>query len=63
MSTGETLDQLILGAGVDEEHLRIISPMPKNHKANVEIIREELAHDGPSVIIARRTCLEAIKRA
>ncbi len=63
MSTGETLDQIILGAGIEEQHLRIISPTPRNHDSNVEIIREELAYDGPSVIIARRTCLEAIKRA
>jgi indolepyruvate ferredoxin oxidoreductase alpha subunit len=63
MSTGETLDQIILGSGVAEEHLRIISPTPKNHDSNVEIMRDELSYDGPSVIIARRSCLEAIKRA
>jgi indolepyruvate ferredoxin oxidoreductase alpha subunit len=63
MSTGETLDQIILGSGVDENHLRIISPTPRNHDANVEIMREELAWNGPSVIIARRSCIEAIKRA
>jgi len=62
MSTGKTLDQIILGAGVDEDHLHVIVPTPKNHEANVEIIRSELAHEGPSVIIARRSCLEAIKR-
>ena len=54
---------IILGAGIEKEHMRIISPTPKNHDSNVEILREELAHDGPSVIVARRTCLEAIKRA
>ena len=63
MSTGTTLDQIILGAGIEKDHMRIISPTPKNHDTNVEIFREELAHDGPSVIVARRTCLEAIKRA
>ncbi len=63
MSTGETLDQLIIGTGIAGEHLRIISPTPRNHDINVGIFREELAYDGPSVIIARRTCLEAIKRA
>ncbi len=63
MSTGETLDQIITGTGIASEHLRIISPTPRNHDENVAIIREELAFEGPSVIIARRTCLEAIKRA
>jgi indolepyruvate ferredoxin oxidoreductase alpha subunit len=63
MSTGETLDQIILGAGVEPGHLRIITPTPRNHEQNVAIIREELAYEGPSVIIARRSCLEAIKKA
>ncbi len=62
MSTGKTLDEIILGAGVDRAHLRLITPTPRNHDVNVEIIRDELAFDGPSVIIARRSCLEALKR-
>ena len=62
MSTGETLEQLILGTGVAKEHLRLIEPTPRNHDDNVRVIREELSYVGPSVIIARRACLEAIKR-
>ena len=62
MSTGGTLDEIVRGAGVDPEHIRIIEPTPRNHEANVQVFREELAHDGPSVIIARRACLEALKR-
>ena len=62
MSTGETLDQIVRGSGVPEEHLRIIEPTPKNHDANVEVLRQELRHDGPSVVIARRSCLEALKK-
>ena len=61
MSTGPTLDKIILGTGIEEEHFRIIEPTRRNHEANVEILREELAHDGPSVIVTRRTCIEAIK--
>ena len=63
MSTGDTLDQLVAGTGVPAEHIRVIEPTPKNHEANVAVIRAELAYDGPSVIIARRACIEAIKRA
>jgi indolepyruvate ferredoxin oxidoreductase alpha subunit len=62
MSTGDTLDQIILGTGIQKEHMRVIEPTPKNHEDNVGVMREELAFDGPSVIVARRTCLEAIKR-
>jgi len=62
MSTGTTLDQLVLGTGVEPEHFRIFEPTPRNHEENVRVLREELAYDGPSVIVARRSCLEAIKR-
>jgi indolepyruvate ferredoxin oxidoreductase alpha subunit len=62
MSTGQTLDQIILGTGIEEDHFRIIEPTPKNHEANVAVIREELAYEGPSVIVARRACIEALKR-
>jgi len=62
MSTGDTLDAIILGAGVAKEHLRLIEPVPAKHERNVAVIREELAHNGPSVIVARRSCLEALKR-
>ncbi len=63
MSTGPALDQIVLGCGVAAEHLRVIEPTPRNHDDNVRIMREEMDHPGPSVVIARRTCLEAIKRA
>ena len=62
MSTGSTLDQIILGTGISEDHFRVIEPIPRNHQQNVEVIREELAFDGPSVVIARRACIEAQKR-
>jgi indolepyruvate ferredoxin oxidoreductase alpha subunit len=62
MSTGQTLDQIILGTGIAEEHFRVIEPIPRNHEQNVAVLKEELAHEGPSVIIARRACIEAQKR-
>jgi indolepyruvate ferredoxin oxidoreductase, alpha subunit len=62
MSTGPTLDQIILGTGIDEDHFRVIEPIPRNHERNVQVLREELAYTGPSVIVARRACIEAQKR-
>jgi indolepyruvate ferredoxin oxidoreductase alpha subunit len=62
MSTGNALDDIVLGSGIEPEHMRIIEPTPRNHDNNVEVFREELEYPGPSVIIARRACLEAIKR-
>jgi indolepyruvate ferredoxin oxidoreductase alpha subunit len=61
MSTGPTLDQIILGTGISEDHFRIIEPTPRNHDQNVEVLREELAFEGPSVIVARRACIEALR--
>ena len=62
MSTGTSLDQIILGTGISEDHFRVIEPIPRNHDQNVEVMKEELAFDGPSVIVARRACIEAQKR-
>ncbi len=61
MATGSTLDRIIEGSGVDPEHIRIIEPLPRKHEENVQVFREELHYKGPSVIIARRPCIEAIK--
>ena len=62
MSTGSALDQIILGTGIDEDHFRVIEPIPRNHDQNVAVMKEELAFEGPSVIVARRACIEAQKR-
>jgi indolepyruvate ferredoxin oxidoreductase alpha subunit len=55
---GKDLENLILGMGLPKEHLRIIEALPKNHEMNTKIIREELNYKGPSVIIAKRGCLQ-----
>lgn len=55
----DALVNLVKGMGVDEKHLRILNPLPKNLEENAKIMREELDYRGPSVIIARRACLQA----
>ncbi len=57
------LEAIALGLGVEEEHVRVITPLPRQHAANVRIIGDELAYEGVSVIIARRGCIETAKRA
>jgi indolepyruvate ferredoxin oxidoreductase, alpha subunit len=56
--SGERLLRIIEGLGVPKEHIRTIEPLPKNHDANVGIIREEIAHRGLSVIVAVRECVQ-----
>jgi indolepyruvate ferredoxin oxidoreductase alpha subunit len=56
--TGEKLVRLLLGLGVPEAHLRRIRPHPKDHAANVAVLREEIEHPGLSVILAVRPCIQ-----
>ncbi len=56
------LEAIALGLGVEEAHVRVITPLPRQHETNVRVIGEELAYEGVSVIIARRECIETAKR-
>jgi indolepyruvate ferredoxin oxidoreductase alpha subunit len=56
------LDKICLGLGVEPEHMRVITPLPKHHEENVGILREEIAYNGVSVIISRRECIQTAKR-
>lgn len=56
------LESICLGIGVSEEHLKVIVPLKKNHLENSEIIRQELAFKGTSVIISRRECIQTATR-
>ncbi len=52
------LDQICRGLGVDEKHIRMITPLRKNHQENVLIMKEEFDYIGVSVIIAQRECIQ-----
>ncbi|MCZ7538667.1 MAG: thiamine pyrophosphate-dependent enzyme [Anaerolineae bacterium] len=56
------LEAIARGLGVEEEHVRVITPLPRQHEMNVRVFGEELAYEGVSVIIARRECIETAKR-
>jgi len=56
--SGPGLLRLLEGLGVPKDHLRTIEPLPKNHDKNVQIIKDELAHRGLSVIVAIRECVQ-----
>lgn len=61
MATDEQVVNLVAGLGVKREHIRVITPVPQKHQENVAVIKEELAHEGLSVIIARRACVTFAK--
>lgn len=54
---------LVRGLGVAPEHLKVLEAHPKKHEENLKIIRAEVAHEGLSVIIAHRECIEILKKS
>jgi len=61
-SAESRLARICAGLGADEEHIRRIEPHPKNHAENVAVLEQEIAHEGPSVIIAQRECIQTARR-
>jgi indolepyruvate ferredoxin oxidoreductase alpha subunit len=57
----ERLKAIVLGVGVLPEHVVEIEATKMKSAENVAAIRKEIEYRGPSVIIARRECLEAIR--
>jgi indolepyruvate ferredoxin oxidoreductase alpha subunit len=51
------IEQICLGLGVEKEHVRTIIPLRKHHGENLQVMEEELAYEGVSVIVARRECV------
>lgn len=56
------LEQIVVGLGVKPDHVLVLEPLASKHRENVEALRAELSYDGPSVIIARRSCVQAARR-
>lgn len=55
-------EAICLGLGVEPEHVRVVVPLPKNMPEIVQIMREEIAYNGVSVIIPRRECIQTAAR-
>ena len=60
-ATGK-IKNICLGLGVEQEHVRILTPLPKNHDEMVRVMKEELAFNGVSVIIAQRECIQTFSQ-
>ncbi len=56
------IESICKGLGVEEEHLRVFVPLAKNREEMKEIIRSEIAHNGVSVLIPRRECIQTAMR-
>lgn len=56
------LESICRGLGVPKEHLRTLNPLKKYHSENVRILKEEIAYEGISVVIADRECIQTATR-
>lgn len=61
MLPSSQLEQIVLGVGVEKEHLRIVDAKPNLVEDNTKVILEEAEYRGVSVIIMVRECLEAAR--
>jgi len=50
------------GLGLDNEHLKVVVPLPKNMPEITQAIRDEINYHGTSVIIPRRECMQTLQR-
>lgn len=56
------IEAICIALGVEEEHIRVLKPLPKQHEENVKVIAEELEYKGVSVIIPRRECIQTLNK-
>lgn len=56
------IENICTGLGVEPEHVRVVVPLPKNMEEIKQVLREEISYAGPSVMIARRECIQTLKR-
>ena len=55
-------EAICLGLGMDPAHLHVVTPLPKNIPAIAQLMRDEIAYEGVSVIIPRRECIQTAAR-
>lgn len=58
----DQVERLVLGLGIPEANLQVLTPLPKQHAANVIALEAALRHEGPSVVVFRRECIQSLRR-
>lgn len=61
MLPSSQLEAVLLGIGVEKEHLRVIEALPGKVEENSKILMEEAEYRGVSVVVFVRECLEAVR--
>ncbi len=60
--TDAKLEPILLGMGVEPDHLHVVAVHPKRTEELAALVRRELEHRGLSVIVAARACIEAARK-
>ena len=55
------IEDICKGVGVHPDHIKVFKPLKKNMDEMVQIMKDELAFKGVSVIIPRRQCVQTMK--
>ena len=55
-------EAIVRGLGLDNDHLKVVVPLPKNMPEITQILRDEINYKGTSVIIPRRECMQTLQR-
>lgn len=56
------IEEICLGLGAAPEHVRTIDSLPKNHAEMVQLFKDEINHQGLSVVVSRRECIQTARR-
>ena len=55
------LQALVLGLGIDPDHVHVLDAHPRHAPTNADTLRREIEHRGLSVVIMVRECIETAK--
>ena len=58
----DQVERMVLGLGIPEAQLQVLTPLPRQHEANVQAVEAALRHSGPSVLVFRRECIQSLRR-
>lgn len=56
------VEKICIGLGVEPDHIRVITPLSRNHDENSKVFEEEILFQGVSVIVARRPCIHVYSK-
>ena len=59
---GSRIAQVVLGLGVDPAHVRVMQAHPRHVPDMAEVLRQEMAYRGLSVVISARGCMPAERK-